>query len=338
MLQDLQIYFGVALAGLVSFLSPCVLPLVPPYLGYLGGATIDEMTAEEGVEDHVWRRVVVASIFFVMGFTTVFVGLGAGASAFGQLIETYKPQLSLIAGGIIILFGLHFIGVFKISALYMEKRYHHQPAGASYLGSYVIGLAFAFGWTPCVGPILAAVLALAAQEASLTTGVKMLFVYSLGLGVPFVLAAVAIGPFLKFMRRFRRHLGQVERVMGFFLLLAGTLMIAGPVHEWLQGTHPAIVKNGKWLGLLAAWGGAALLLGLGAWIAGHLRARLTEVHQTAISLAGLALFTGGVCVWGGSMNGFGVWLIDTFPGLSRIEETFVPKSLQTEIRKQGAGQ
>ena len=169
-------------------------------------------------------------------------------------------------------------------------------------------------------------------------GVRLLFVYSLGLGMPFILAAVAIGPFLAFLQRFRRHLRHVEMVMGFFLLLAGTLMIAGPVHEWLQGTHPAIVKNGKWLGLLAAWGGAALLLGLGAWIAGHLRARLTEVHQTAMSLAGLALFTGGVCVWGGSMNGFGVWLIDTFPGLSRIEETFVPKSLQTEIRKQGAGQ
>lgn len=337
MLQSLHIYLGVALAGLVSFLSPCVLPLVPPYLGFLGGATIDEMTAEEGMEDHVWRRIVAASVFFVLGFTTVFVGLGAGASAFGQLIETYKPQLSLIAGAVIILFALHFIGVFKISALYLEKRYHHQPAGASYLGAYVIGLAFAFGWTPCVGPILATVLALAAQEASLATGVKMLLAYSLGLGVPFVLAAIAIGPFLSFMRRFRRHLGKVERVMGFFLLLAGTLMIAGPVHEWLAAGFPHLVEKAKGLGLVAAWIGAALLLGLGVWIAGKLQAAVSDTHELAMSIVGLVLFTGGVCLWGGSMNAFGVWLIDTFPGLSRVEEALVPKSLQTEIRKQGAG-
>jgi cytochrome c-type biogenesis protein len=264
MFADAHIYLGVALAGLVSFLSPCVLPLVPPYLGYLGGTTIDEMTAEEGVEDHVWRRVVACSIFFVLGFTTVFIGLGAGASAFGQVIQSYKSQLSMVAGVIIILFGLHFIGVLKIPFLYVEKRYHHETQGASYLGSYLIGLAFAFGWTPCVGPILTAVLALAAQEASLKTGVTLLLAYSLGLGIPFVAAAVAIGPFLTFMRRFRKHLGRVEKGMGVVLILTGIMFLTG------------------------------------------------------------------------SMNWFGQWMIDTFPGLATVEESIVPKDLQRQIMKKGA--
>src|ERR1041384_1145376 len=178
MLMDLQIYLGVALAGLVSFLSPCVLPLVPPYLGYLGGTTIDEFTAEGGVPGHVWRRVILASVMFVLGFTTVFVGLGAGASYFGQLIQSYKRELEIVAGLVIILFGLHFVGLYRVALFYREARYHGAPHhGVTYLGAYALGLAFAFGWTPCIGPVLATVLALAANEASLAMGVKLLFVY-----------------------------------------------------------------------------------------------------------------------------------------------------------------
>ena len=220
MFAELQVYVGVWLAGLASFLSPCVLPLVPPYLGYLGGTTIEEFTAEGGVPRHVWRRVVLASLLFVLGFTTVFVALGAGASYFGQLIQSYKRELEIAAGLVIIVFGLHFLGVFRIALLYREARYHgtHRH-GVSYLGAYVIGLAFAFGWTPCIGPVLATVLALAASEASLAAGVKLLFVYSLGLGIPFILAAVAVQPFLVFMQRFRRHLGKMEMVMGAILVL-----------------------------------------------------------------------------------------------------------------------
>ncbi len=226
MFAEAHLYFGVALAGLVSFLSPCVLPLVPPYLGYLGGTTIDQMTSEDGLEDHVWRRVVIASLFFVLGFTTVFVGLGASASVVGQLIQTYKAELAMVAGVVIILFGLHFLGVLPIPLLYTDTRYHHADmSGASYAGAYVIGLAFAFGWTPCIGPILATVLALAANEASLGAGVRLLAVYSLGLGVPFVLAAVAIRPFLSFMQRFRRHLGTMEKVMGVLLVITGLLFL-----------------------------------------------------------------------------------------------------------------
>jgi cytochrome c-type biogenesis protein len=237
MFADLQVYLGVWLAGLASFLSPCVLPLVPPYLGYLGGTTIEEFAAEEGVPRHVWGRVVTASIIFVLGFTTVFVLLGAGASFLGQLIQSYKRELEILAGLIIIVFGLHFLGLFRVALFYREARYHRpHHRGVSYIGAYVIGLAFAFGWTPCIGPVLATVLALAANEASLASGVKLLFVYSLGLGIPFVLAAIAIEPFLSFMQRFKRHLGKVEMAMGAILVLTGILFLTGSINwfgSWL---------------------------------------------------------------------------------------------------------
>jgi cytochrome c-type biogenesis protein len=250
MLGDLSIYFGVALAGFVSFLSPCVLPLVPPYLGYLGGTTLEQMTDEKGLDEAVWRRVVVASICFVLGFTTVFVGLGAGASAFGQLIQTYKHGLSIVAGIVIILFGLHFLGLLRISMLYREARYHAEMQGVSFLGAYLIGLAFAFGWTPCVGPILATVLAVAANEGSLAAGVKLLTAYSLGLGVPFVLAAIAIRPFLGFMARFRRHLGKVEKAMGVLLVGTGILFLTGSMNwmgQWLIENAPFLAEIEAWM-------------------------------------------------------------------------------------------
>jgi cytochrome c-type biogenesis protein len=245
MLADLNIYLGVALAGLVSFLSPCVLPLVPPYLGYLGGTTIDQLNASGGIEDRVRRRVVAASVFFVLGFTTVFVGLGAGASMFGQLIQTWRAELAMVAGVVIILFGLHFLGLLRIPLLYSEARYHGEISGASFAGAYLLGLAFAFGWTPCIGPILATVLALAAQEASLTAGVKLLLAYSLGLGIPFVLAAVAIGPFMGFLNRFRRHLGVVEKVMGALLVVTGILFLTGSMNwlgQWLIDNVPILAQ------------------------------------------------------------------------------------------------
>lgn len=251
MFADLQIYLGVALAGFVSFLSPCVLPLVPPYLGYLGGTTIEEFSAEEGIPRHVWSRVVTAAIIFVLGFTTVFVALGAGASYFGQMIQSYKRELEIVAGLVIILFGLHFLGVFRIALFYKEARYHHtHHHGVSFIGAYIIGLAFAFGWTPCIGPVLATVLALAANEGSLVTGVKLLFVYSLGLGIPFILAAVAVRPFISFMQRFRRHLGKVEMVMGALLVLTGILFLTGSINwfgSWMLDTFPGLADIEAWV-------------------------------------------------------------------------------------------
>jgi cytochrome c-type biogenesis protein len=249
MFADLQIYLGVAFAGLVSFLSPCVLPLVPPYLGYLGGTTISQANTEAGIDAAVWRRVVLGSLFFVAGFTTVFVGLGAGASVLGQVILNYKSQLSAAAGLIIILFGLHFLGLIRIPLLYTEARYHTDVKQQSFFGAYIIGLAFAFGWTPCVGPILATVLAVAANEGSMGAGIKLLLAYSLGLGIPFVLAAVAIRPFLSFMQRFKRHLGAVEKGMGVLLVLTGLLFLTGSMNwfgQWMLETFPSLMRIEEW--------------------------------------------------------------------------------------------
>jgi cytochrome c-type biogenesis protein len=195
--------------------------------------------------------VVLASVLFVLGFTTVFVGLGAGASLFGQLIQTYKRELEIVAGLVIILFGLHFLGIFRIALLYREARYHGtHHHGVSYIGAYVIGLAFAFGWTPCIGPVLATVLALAANEGSLVTGVKLLFVYSLGLGIPFILAAIAIQPFIAFMQRFKRHLDKVEMAMGAVLVITGLLFLTGSINwfgSWLLDAFPSLGRIEEWV-------------------------------------------------------------------------------------------
>jgi cytochrome c-type biogenesis protein len=245
MLAQVYIHLGVALAGLVSFLSPCVLPLVPPYLGYLGGTTIEQMTHRDGVEDHVWRRVVLASLCFVLGFTTVFVALGAGASVLGQWVQEHKGQLAVVAGIVIIGFGLHFLGLLRVPLLYRQARLQARVEGPSFVGAFVMGLAFAFGWTPCIGPVLATVLTLAASEASLGAGVRLLLVYSLGLGIPFVLAAVAVGPFIAFMQRFKRHLHRVEMVMGLLLVGTGVLMLTGSLNwfgQWLIDNVPILAR------------------------------------------------------------------------------------------------
>jgi cytochrome c-type biogenesis protein len=232
---------GAVLAGLVSFLSPCVLPLVPPYLCYMAGVSLDQLTAE-GEERVARRTVMLSALAFVLGFATIFVSLGAAASAIGQLVRTHLDVLSVVGGVIIIVMGLHFLGVFRIPLLYRQARIERQhPAGP--IGSYVMGLAFAFGWTPCIGPVLAAILAVAGTEATVARGAGLLAAYSLGLGIPFLLAGFFAGPFMGFMRRFRAHLGTVEKVMGGALVLTGVLFITGNLSAfsyWLLATFPVL--------------------------------------------------------------------------------------------------
>jgi cytochrome c-type biogenesis protein len=239
-------YFGALLAGLLSFLSPCVLPLVPPYLCFLGGTTFDQLTGEE-TPSHVYKTVVMSSVAFVLGFTTVFVILGATATAAGQLLAANLPLLAKIAGVVIIIAGLHFLGVIHLPILHREARYHADSRPAGLIGAYVIGLAFAFGWTPCIGPVLGAILAVAAGEGSVRQGISLLFVYSLGLGIPFVIAAIAIRPFLSTMQRFKKHLGTVEKVLGGFLVLTGILFLTDAmtlISSWMLELFPGLATIG----------------------------------------------------------------------------------------------
>ena len=240
-------YIGAATAGLLSFLSPCVLPLVPPYLCFLGGVSLEQLTGEGAVPQGVTRRVFLSSLTFVLGFTTVFVALGATSSVVGQLVTEYLDVLAKIAGVLIILLGLHFVGVFKVAFLQREARFHVESRPAGLVGAYVIGLAFAFGWTPCVGPVLAAILFVAASKESTVQGASLLAVYALGIGIPFLLASLAAGPFTRFMAKFRRHVRRIEIVMGLLLILTGILFLTGLMSEiayWILEAFPALGRIG----------------------------------------------------------------------------------------------
>jgi cytochrome c-type biogenesis protein len=233
-----------AAAGLLSFLSPCVLPLVPPYLTFIAGTTIEDVATEKVTRAR--RDIFLAAILFVLGFSTVFVALGATASVFGQILRAHIATLSVLAGLAIIAMGLHFLGVFRVAFLYREKRVEvKKPLGL--WGAYVMGLAFAFGWTPCIGPILAAILAIAASEATAARGAGLLAVYSFGLGLPFLLAAAALGPFLGFLKKFRAHFGTVERVVGVLLIVTGVAFLTGTMQNfsfWLLQTFPGLANIG----------------------------------------------------------------------------------------------
>ena len=230
--------------GIISFLSPCVLPLVPPYLAYLGGTTLDRISGEDvEVDPRLARHVLISACFFVLGLATVFVALGMTASALGQVLLQHKILLAQISGAIIVVLGLHFLHVLRIPILDSEMRFDGPAKAGSHGTSYVIGIAFAFGWTPCIGPILGAILALAAQEETILSGTSLLAVYSLGLGVPFLIAAAFIGPFLRWARVFRRHMGMVEKVMGALLVVVGAMMITGQFERmawWLLETFPVL--------------------------------------------------------------------------------------------------
>lgn len=232
-------------AGLLSFISPCVLPLVPAYLCYLAGSSFEELL--HGVKlPELRRRVLLVSVLFVLGFATIFVLLGASASAAGQWLRTSQPLLSKVAGAGILLLGLHFLGLFRLSFLNFEKRFAF-PTGAGPLSAYGMGLAFAFGWTPCIGPVLATILVLAAQEESLVRGMMLLSSYALGLGLPFIAAGAALPAFLRFSSRTRRYLNGFEKIAGAGLAVTGLLLMTDKftlLAGWLIEAFPALANLG----------------------------------------------------------------------------------------------
>lgn len=228
-------------AGQLSFLSPCILPIVPFYLCYLAGMSFDELTAEGAGTGAVRRRAVISALFFSAGVITIFVGLGWTASSFGQALREAMGTIRLIAAGLIIALGVHFIGLVRIPFLMREARIDAGERKFGVLGAYLIGMAFAFGWTPCVGPVLAAILFTAADAQSADRGVLLLLSYGLGMTLPFVYAALFIGPFMRWAAKFRRHLPKVEKVMGGFLILFGVLIatdMMNLVANWMLEIAP----------------------------------------------------------------------------------------------------
>ncbi|MZR31241.1 cytochrome c biogenesis CcdA family protein [Sneathiella litorea] len=242
-------YLAAAGGGIISFLSPCVLPLVPAYLCLVAGTSLEELAEpeESGSLKGIDWRVVATSIIFVLGFSTVFVLLGASASYINRLLIEHLELLSKIAGGVIIIFGIHMTGLVRIPLLYREARFNDLEKPRSWIGAYVIGLAFGFGWTPCIGPILGTILAIAASDSSLGYGVSLLGVYSLGLGIPFILAAFTINRFLSFMRGFRRYFKLVEVATGLILIATGLLIFTGQFQilaYWFLETFPGLATLG----------------------------------------------------------------------------------------------
>lgn len=230
-------------AGLLSFLSPCVLPIVPPYLAYMAGASMDDMQAGRDAD----RRVLRTAIFFVLGLSTVFLLLGLAASSLGRVLLVYQREMTMVAGAVIVLFGLHFLGLLRVGLFAREARFDARVSGGTPLGAYALGLAFAFGWTPCIGPVLGSILSLAAQEGSVERGMLLMGFYAVGLGVPFLLTALFLRQAIGLMAGMKRHMRAIERAMGALLLAVGVLMLTGAFTElsfWLLETFPALALVG----------------------------------------------------------------------------------------------
>lgn len=228
------------LAGVVSFLSPCVLPIVPPYLAYMTGVGVNGLKAGE-------RSAVPAALMFVLGLSTVFLIMGFAASTFGRIFLDYQIWLARIAGVAVIVMGLHFLHVFRIPIMDREARLETGDQGGSALGAYVLGLAFAFGWTPCIGPLLGTILSLAATDANATRGTALLAVYALGLGIPFLLSAIFINRAIGLMNRIKPHMKMIERVMGVLLIAVGLMLVSGRMADlsyWMLETFPGLATLG----------------------------------------------------------------------------------------------
>ncbi len=217
------------LAGLLSFVSPCVLPLIPGYLSFISGVSIEELSSKERSRAQLWKMLI-NTVFFVIGFSLVFVLLGAGATKIGKILQSNLNLFNKIAGVLVFAFGLHVVGIFKIKALNYEKRFHARKKTMGVVGSMAIGIAFAFGWTPCIGPILGAILTLAAQQGSVSHGVMLLLFYSAGLGIPFILTALLFNYLIGTFGFIKRHFRAVEIISGSLLMLVGIMIF----FNWLQ--------------------------------------------------------------------------------------------------------
>lgn len=239
----LEISFGGALvAGLLSFLSPCILPMVPFYLSYMAGLSVKELRDGGTIAPGAQRRLIMQALAFALGVTTIFVLLGMGATALGRVFLQWREMLSWFAGGILILFGVHFLGILRIGLFYREARVQTETKPTTLIGAYVMGLAFGFGWTPCVGPALAAILMVASGMGEIWRGGLLLLVYGLGMTLPFVLAAFFAGPFLGWVARHRALMGYVEKAMGVMLIVFGLLIATNSVNliaDWM-------IRNFDW--------------------------------------------------------------------------------------------
>ena len=230
-------------AGIISFLSPCVLPIVPPYLAYMSGVSLNEIEGSQAAR----RKAIVAALFFVLGLSTVFLFLGFTASAFGAFFLQNQQLFAQISGVVVIVFGAHFLGLFRIPFLDREARIEAGDHGGTSFGAYILGLAFAFGWTPCIGPQLGAILSLAASEASVARGTMLLGIYALGLGLPFLLAAMFLTRAMGVMNRLKPHMKLIERMMGVLLILVGLALVTGAFSSfsyWLLERFPALATLG----------------------------------------------------------------------------------------------
>jgi cytochrome c-type biogenesis protein len=230
-------------AGVISFLSPCVLPVVPPYLAYMSGVSVTDLQGGKGAR----FTIMLTALFFVLGLSTVFLLLGFTASAIGTVFLQYQEWFNTVAGVVVMVFGAHFVGIYRIGFLDREARIDAGDRGGSAFGAYVLGLAFAFGWTPCIGPQLGAILSLAASEGSLARGTSLLGVYAIGLGVPFLVVAAFMSRLGGLMTWMKRHMERIERIMGLLLWTIGLLMLTGGFSSfsyWLLETFPALAVLG----------------------------------------------------------------------------------------------
>ena len=240
-------YLGALIAGLLSFFTPCILPMVPFYLSYMAGISMNELGGDDDFPPGAQRRLVMSAVAFALGVTTIFVLLGMGATALGAAFGAWKDQLRWVAAGILTLFGLHFLGVLRIPLLYREARMESSAAPSNVVGAYLMGLAFGFGWTPCVGPALASILMIASGFGNIWEGGALLLVYGLAMTSPFIIAALFARPFLKWAARNRKYLGVVEKVMGVMLIVFAFLIATNSVNiiaDWLIRAFPAFTSIG----------------------------------------------------------------------------------------------